>query len=35
MQQPTAKAAMAAAFDATPEELGRAAVTAARGERRR
>jgi antitoxin Phd len=35
MQQPTAKAAMAAAFDATPEELGRAAVKAARGKRRR
>ena len=35
MQQPAAKAAMAAAFDATPEELGRAAVKAARGKRRR
>jgi antitoxin Phd len=30
MQTPKAKAAMASAFDATPEELGRAAVKAAR-----
>ena len=30
MQTPKAKAAMALAFDATPEELGRAAVKAAR-----
>lgn len=35
MQTPKAKAAMAAAFDATPEELGRAAVKAARPKRRR
>jgi hypothetical protein len=30
MQTPQAKAAMAEAFDATPEQLGRAAVKAAR-----
>jgi antitoxin Phd len=30
MQTPKAKAAMASAFDASPEELGRAAVKAAR-----
>ena len=30
MQKPKAKAAVAAAFNATPEELGAAAVTAAR-----
>jgi antitoxin Phd len=30
MQTPKARAAMASAFDATPEELGRAAVKAAR-----
>ncbi|WP_319456443.1 MULTISPECIES: type II toxin-antitoxin system prevent-host-death family antitoxin [unclassified Mycobacterium] len=35
MQTPAAKAGMAAAFDASPEELGRAAVKAARPKRRR
>ena len=35
MQTPQAKAGVAAAFDATPEELGAAAVNAARGARRR
>jgi antitoxin Phd len=35
MQTPKAKAAAAAAFDATPEELGAAAVKAARTARRR
>jgi antitoxin Phd len=35
MQAPRSKAGMAAAFDATPEELGRAAVKAARPARRR
>ena len=35
MQTPGAKAALAAAFDASPEELGRAAVKAARPKRRR
>ena len=35
MQTPKSKAAMAAAFDATPEQLGRAAVKAARPKRRR
>lgn len=35
MQTPGAKAGMAAAFDASPEELGRAAVKAARPKRRR
>jgi prevent-host-death family protein len=35
MQTPSAKAGMAAAFDASPEELGRAAVKAARPKRRR
>ena len=35
MQTPTSKAAMASAFDATPDELGRAAVKAARPKRRR
>jgi prevent-host-death family protein len=35
MQTPEAKSAMASAFDATPEELGRAAVKAARPKRRR
>lgn len=35
MQAPKAKEAMAAAFDATPEQLGRAAVKAARTKRRR
>jgi prevent-host-death family protein len=35
MQTPESKAAMASAFDATPEELGRAAVKAARPKRRR
>ena len=35
MQTPTAKAAMASAFDATPEQLGRAAVKQARPKRRR
>ncbi|GBE64911.1 hypothetical protein MFM001_13730 [Mycobacterium sp. MFM001] len=35
MQTPKAKAGVAAAFDATPEELGAAAVKAARGARRR
>jgi antitoxin Phd len=35
MQTPRSKAGMAAAFDATPAELGRAAVTAARPARRR
>ena len=33
MQTPQSKNAMAAAFDATPEELGRAAVKAARAKR--
>jgi prevent-host-death family protein len=35
MQTPKSKDAMATAFDATPEQLGRAAVKAARGKRRR
>lgn len=35
MQTPEAKAGVAAAFDATPEDLGAAAVTAARTTRRR
>ena len=35
MQTPSAKSGMAAAFDATPEQLGRAAVKAARPKRRR
>lgn len=35
MQTPEAKAGVAAAFDATPEELGAAAVKAARTARRR
>ena len=35
MQTAGAKAGMAAAFDASPEELGRAAVKAARPKRRR
>jgi antitoxin Phd len=35
MQTPKSKAAMASAFDATPDELGRAAVKAARPKRRR
>ena len=35
MQTPQSKTAMAAAFDATPEQLGRAAVKAARPKRRR
>jgi len=35
MQTPKAKAGVAAAFDATPEELGAAAVKAARTARRR
>jgi antitoxin Phd len=35
MQEPQARAAMASAFDATPEQLGRAAVKAARPKRRR
>ena len=35
MQTPEAKAGVAAAFDATPEELGAAAVKAARGARLR
>ncbi|WP_102142214.1 type II toxin-antitoxin system Phd/YefM family antitoxin [Mycobacterium hubeiense] len=34
MQTPKAKAGMAAAFDATPQQLGRAAVKAARPKRR-
>jgi antitoxin Phd len=34
MQTPRAKSGMAAAFDATPEQLGRAAVKAARPKRR-
>jgi antitoxin Phd len=34
MQTTAAKSAMASAFDATPEELGRAAVKAARASRR-
>lgn len=34
MQRPGAKAAMASAFDASPRELGRAAVQAARRKRR-
>ena len=34
MQTPTAKAGVAAAFDASPAELGRAAVKAARPKRR-
>jgi antitoxin Phd len=35
MQTPSARAGLAAAFDATPEELGRAAVKTARPKRRR
>jgi prevent-host-death family protein len=35
MQTPKARAAMESAFDATPQELGRAAVKAAGGKRRR
>jgi len=35
MQTPSAKSGMAAAFDATPEQLSRAAVKAARPKRRR
>jgi antitoxin Phd len=35
MQTPSAKSGMAAAFDATPAQLGRAAVKAARPKRRR
>ena len=35
MQTPSARAGMAAAFDASPEELGRVAVKAARPKRRR
>jgi prevent-host-death family protein len=35
MQTPKAKAAMGSAFDATPEQLGRAAVKAAGPKRRR
>jgi prevent-host-death family protein len=35
MQTPEAKAAVTAAFNATPQELGAAAVKAARGTRRR
>jgi antitoxin Phd len=35
MQSPKAKAAMASAFDATPEDLGRAAVKAARSKPKR
>ena len=35
MQSERSKAAMASAFDATPEELGRAAIKAARSSRRR
>jgi antitoxin Phd len=35
MQTPQAKSAMAAAFDATPEQLGRAAVKAIRAKPRR
>ena len=35
MQTPKAKAAMASAFDATPEQLGRAAVKAARARPKR
>ena len=35
MQEPVAKAAMTSAFEATPEQLGRAAVKAARAKRRR
>jgi prevent-host-death family protein len=35
MQTPAAKAGVAAAFDASPEEFGRAAVRAARPKRRR
>lgn len=35
MQTPASKSAVAAAFDASPEELGRAAVKAARLKRRR
>ena len=35
MQTPSAKAGVAAAFEASPEELGRAAVEAARPKRRR
>ena len=34
MQTPASKSAIAAAFDATPKELGRAAVKAARASRR-
>jgi hypothetical protein len=33
MQTPQSKDAMASAFDATPEQLGRAAVKAARAKR--
>src|SRR6185295_7492311 len=33
MQTPQAKSAMASAFDATPDQLGRAAVKAARAKR--
>ena len=33
MQTPQAKSAMASAFDATPEQIGRAAVKAARAKR--
>jgi len=35
MQTPAAKTGMSAAFDASPDELGRAAVKAARPKRRR
>jgi len=35
MQTPRAKSGLAAAFDATPEQLGRAAVKSARPKRRR
>jgi antitoxin Phd len=35
MQQPAAKAALASAFDATPAQLGRSAVKAARAKSRR
>jgi antitoxin Phd len=35
MQTPQSKGAIASAFDATPEQLGRAAVKAARPKRRR
>ena len=33
MQTPQSKSALASAFDATPEQLGRAAVKAARAKR--